>query len=146
LLRSRGFYFESRRGAVVARYGNTTLPAPRYDLEAVRDKVQIATCRRRRGATRAPRTRGETGAAGAAVANCRRGLDRSLFGISGRFRGDAGLVALPLDAPVLAHSANPRQRFGDVRIVDADGRQIPYLVERASEPLSIDLTLERLRI
>ena len=37
-----------------------------------------------------------------------------------------------------------RQRFGDVRIVDAEGRQIPYLVERASEPLSIDLTIERL--
>ena len=72
-------------------------------------------------------------------------LDRSLFGYQRAIPpGDPGLVALPLDASVLAHSANGRQRFGDVRIVDGDGRQIPYLVERASEPLSIDLTIERL--
>jgi hypothetical protein len=35
-------------------------------------------------------------------------------------------------------------RFGDVRVIDADSRQIPYLVERSSEPLSIELSLARL--
>jgi hypothetical protein len=35
-------------------------------------------------------------------------------------------------------------RFADLRVVDASARQVPYLVERASEPLSLDLALERL--
>jgi hypothetical protein len=34
--------------------------------------------------------------------------------------------------------------FADVRVIDVDGRQIPYLLERASEPLSVDVALERL--
>ena len=47
--------------------------------------------------------------------------------------GAAGLVTIPLDAPVLAHSRG--RAFADVRVLDAAGRQVPYLVERASEPL-----------
>ena len=47
---------------------------------------------------------------------------------------------IPLDAPVLAHSQGAG--FADVRVVDDAGRQVPYLVERASEPLSLDLTIE----
>ena len=138
-------YFESGGGAVVARYGNTTLPAPRYDLEAVRDKVQIAAVPAATWGDARARTAEENPALPAPpLPIVGAALDRSLFGYQRAIpSGDPGLVALPLDASVLAHSANPRQRFGDVRIVDADGRQIPYLVERASEPLSIDLTLER---
>ena len=52
-----------------------------------------------------------------------------------------GLVALPLDAHVLAHSRGPSQRFADVRILDAANRQVPYLLERRDEPLSIDLSI-----
>jgi Protein of unknown function (DUF3999) len=139
-------YFESGGGAVVARYGNTTLPAPRYDLEAVRDKVQIAAVPAATWGDARARTAEENPAMPAPpLPIVGATLDRSLFGYQRAIpSGDPGLVALPLDASVLAHSANPRQRFGDVRIVDAEGRQIPYLVERASEPLSIDLTLERL--
>ena len=47
------------------------------------------------------------------------------------FRAQAADPELSLngfDAAVLAHSGNPRQRFGDVRVVDDAGRQIPYLV------------------
>jgi len=58
--------------------------------------------------------------------------------------GDAGLMALPLDAAVLSHSAGAPASFADVRVIDAASRQVPYLVERAAEPLSIDLRLERL--
>ena len=47
---------------------------------------------------------------------------------------EPGLVALTLDAAVLAHSG-----LGDLRIVDADGRQIPYLRERSSDPLIVEL-------
>jgi hypothetical protein len=56
--------------------------------------------------------------------------------------GPAGLVTVLLDAPVLAHSQGAP--FADLRVLDAQGRQVPYLVEHASEPLSLDLTLERL--
>jgi len=55
--------------------------------------------------------------------------------------GEAGLVTVPLDAPVLAHSESGA--FADVRVLDASSRQVPYLVERASEPLSLDLTIQR---
>jgi Protein of unknown function (DUF3999) len=139
-------YFESGGTAVAARYGNTTLSAPRYDLEAMRDKVQIATVPAATWGDARARTAEENPALPAPpLPIVGAALDRSLFGYQRAIpSGDPGLVALPIDASVLAHSTNRRQRFGDVRIVDGDGRQIPYLVERASEPLSIDLTLERL--
>lgn len=50
--------------------------------------------------------------------------------------GEPGLAALTFDAAVLAHS---RDNFADLRIVDAEGRQVPYLVHRLDKPLSIDL-------
>ncbi len=46
-----------------------------------------------------------------------------------------GLTALLLDAAVLSRSPD----LADVRIADARGRQIPYLVERRDEPLSLAL-------
>lgn len=46
-----------------------------------------------------------------------------------------GLTALLLDAAVLSRSKD----LADVRIADAKGRQIPYLVERQSAPLSLPL-------
>lgn len=47
---------------------------------------------------------------------------------------EQGLVALTLDEPVLAHSS-----LSDLRLVDAEGRQIPYLRERSPDPLILDL-------
>jgi hypothetical protein len=58
--------------------------------------------------------------------------------------GDARLVTIPLDAAALAHSASGGGGFSDLRVIDSGGRQIPYLVERASEPLALDLDVERL--
>ena len=48
-----------------------------------------------------------------------------------------GLAVLLLDAHVLARSRN----LADVRIADADHRQIPYLVEERAEPLAVTLTV-----
>ncbi|HKO15204.1 MAG TPA: hypothetical protein VJU87_03140 [Gemmatimonadaceae bacterium] len=48
--------------------------------------------------------------------------------------GDSGLVVVALDAAVLAHSTR-----SDLRIATAGGRQVPYLVDRASEPLVLPL-------
>jgi hypothetical protein len=56
--------------------------------------------------------------------------------------GDPGLVTLPLDAAVLAHSQGPSRRFADVRVVDADNAQIPYVLEQREERLSLDLDLK----
>ncbi len=48
--------------------------------------------------------------------------------------GKPGLAALVLDAAALAHSS-----LSDLRIAGADGRQIPYLLERLDEPLTLVL-------
>jgi hypothetical protein len=54
--------------------------------------------------------------------------------------GPAGLVAVPFDTAVLAHSSGRlRLDFADLRIVDAAGRQLPYLLERRPEPLVVAL-------
>ena len=55
--------------------------------------------------------------------------------------GPAELVTLPLDPAALAHSQGPRRKFADVRIVDDQNAQIPYLLERRSEPLALDLPI-----
>jgi hypothetical protein len=52
-----------------------------------------------------------------------------------------GLVALPLDAHALAYSRGASARFADARILDASSRQVPYLLERRNEPLSLDLAI-----
>jgi hypothetical protein len=56
--------------------------------------------------------------------------------------GPSGLAALPLDTHMLAHSRGPDGRFADVRILDSSNRQIPYLIERLNEPLSIDVAVK----
>jgi len=55
--------------------------------------------------------------------------------------GDAGLAVLPLDAAALAHSQGPLRSFADLRLVDESGAQIPYLLERRGDRLSMDLQL-----
>ena len=47
---------------------------------------------------------------------------------------EPGLAALTLDDAVLGHS-----HLGDLRVADANGRQIPYLRERSPDPLIVEL-------
>ncbi|MEA2601364.1 MAG: hypothetical protein QOF89_2356 [Acidobacteriota bacterium] len=68
--------------------------------------------------------------------------DRPVLPGSARFRyrreipaAPPGLTVLGLDAAVLSHSRG----LADLRIVDAQGRQVPYLLERRDEPLSLPL-------
>ncbi len=137
-------YLEAR-GPLVARYGDPAATAPAYDLEAVRDSVDVtklpdATWREPRALTDAasaavPSAMPERGAA----------LDPATFAYSRSIPdGGVGLVALQLDAGVLAHSRGPSARFADVRIIDSTHHQVPYVVERRDEPLVIDLALEPL--
>lgn len=144
MLRFPWIYFEATGSPIVARYGDPALTAPRYDLEAARDSVRPSMIPEARwGEPRdlapsaapspPPPSMPDTGAP----------LDASGF----RFRRPlpdvpAGLVALPLDASVLALSHGAGRLFEDVRIVNDTGQQIPYLLERQEEPLSLDLALQ----
>jgi len=137
-------YFESTGDSIVARYGASQLRAPKYDLEAVRGSVAIdmisdATWGEAR--MRAPEE--NTSQAVPALPTVGAVLDVARFRyLRPLAPGAGGLVTVPLDAQALAHSQDAG--FADVRVVDAAGRQVPYLVERASEPLSLGLTIEPL--
>ena len=138
-------YFEAPTGTVVARYGDRTLTRPTYDLEAVRPSIDLSKLPEARWADGDPRTTEPAPSASRAAAAPEPGpsLDPATFSFARNLEGGpAGLAALSLDAHVLAHSRGPDGRFADVRILDASNRQIPYLVERLNEPLSIDLSIE----
>lgn len=134
-------YFEAPGAPVVARYGDPRASAPQYDLEAVRSSIRIdetpeATWGEPHEITPpAPAPPGVEPGVGAPI-------DVAAFRVQrGLPDGPAGLVAVTVDAAVLAHSRGPAARFADVRIVDAADRQVPYLVERREEPLTLDLEL-----
>jgi hypothetical protein len=129
-------YFESRDGGpVAAMCGDPRLGPPRYDLEALRDELDPGrTAAARWGPALAP-------PAAEAPAGLDGGPGAMLEG-GFRFRrpvppGTPGLTALALDAHVLAHSPN----LWDLRLLDPERRQIPYLLERRDEPLSLELAL-----
>jgi hypothetical protein len=140
-------YLESGGGTLTARYGNDTLTAPRYDIEAVRNQIRIDAVANARWGDPRPRTAEENAASGAAPPLPTLGapLDASLFKyLRDLPSGDAGLIAVPLDVAVVAHSVGPTSGFPDLRAIDASGSQIPYVLERASEPLTLELTPEKL--
>ena len=138
-------YFEGTGAAIVARYGDPALQAPKYDLEAVRTTIDIQNARDAAWGERRDIQPTEivstqtalmpTGGAAIDVRPFR--YARSLPD------GDAGLIAVPLDAAALAHSAGPTRDFGDVRVVDGSGRQVPYVLEGKDEPLTVAVVLEQ---
>jgi hypothetical protein len=138
-------YFEAPEGAVTARYGNATLPAPRYDLEAARDQIAIASVMDAMWGEPRPRSAEENASSAAPpLPTVGAPLDASQFKyVRTLASGPAALLAVALDANTLAHSSGPASGFADLRVVDPSARQIPYIVEQAAEPLSIDLALEK---
>jgi uncharacterized protein DUF3999 len=128
-------YFESPAGGtLVARYGDGREPAPRYDLEAKRKDVQQAPVEHAVWLTTPAEDRTMKGE----VPKLPKGapIDASAFKISRPIpAGEPGMVVLALDADVLARS----NEMADLRIVDRNGDQIPYVLERKDEPLSIAL-------
>jgi Protein of unknown function (DUF3999) len=135
-------YFESSANTVIARYGNPSLQAPRYDLEAVRQTLSIANTMDAAWGEPRLRTAAESvSSAVPALPTVGSALDPATFRyVRPLPSGEPGLVTIPLDAAVLAHSE--AVVFSDVRVLDASNRQVPYLVERVSEPLSLDVTIE----
>src|SRR5439155_19483314 len=140
-------YLDSPGGALTARYGNEARTAPRYDIEAARNQIRIETIKDAKWGEPRARSAEENAAAGTAPPLPTLGapLDASLFKyVRDVPAGNGGLIAVPLDAAVLAHSVSPTGGFPDLRAIDPAGRQVPYVLERVSEPLTLDVTLERL--
>jgi hypothetical protein len=131
-------YFESPDGKPLRLLaGDPQRSAPSYDLEALRPKLDgIRTARARLAPTASAAA--PPAAASPSPAELAPGgpIDAGRF----RFRraipaAEPGLSALRLDASVLARSPG----LADLRIAEPSGRQVPYLLERRDEPLSIQL-------
>jgi hypothetical protein len=135
-------YFEAADTApLTARFGDPKAAPPRYDLEALREEVS------RRPATPAAARWGEVRdrdpREGVTAESPLPALGAPLDPAKFRYRrpvpaAPPGLTSLLLDAAVLSRSAGG-QGFYDLRLADADGRQVPYLLEKRDEPLSITL-------
>jgi hypothetical protein len=137
-------YFDASPGTITARYGDARLEAPRYDLEAAREELpNRATARARWGEASPVALEAETPEA--AMPETGSSVDVAAFRYARELpAGEGGLLTVPLDAAILAHSSSGvRNGFADVRVVDEVGRQVPYLLERRDEPLAIDVRIER---
>jgi hypothetical protein len=128
-------YFESASGtSLEARWGDPRLPAPHYDLEALREKLASADTARAHW--------GEPGRAVPTDAALDPGpgaaADPNAFAhLRPVPQAPAGLSALLLDAHVLASS----RTFADLRLLDDQSRQVPYLLEQRDEPCELQLQL-----
>ncbi|HZF13233.1 MAG TPA: DUF3999 family protein, partial [Thermoanaerobaculia bacterium] len=133
-------YFEAPGTApLTARFGDRDASPPRYDLEALRDQVGRAPTTMARWGEVRDREPRETVAAASPIPILGAPVDSTKF----RYRRQvpaasavsAGLTSLLLDAEVLSRSPG----LADLRLADAQGRQVPYLLERRDEPLSLPL-------
>jgi len=139
-------YFDAPAGTLTARYGNHALTAPHYDIEAARPQIAINTVATAAwGEPRLGAVVENASVAAPQMPTVGSVLDPTLFKYVRTIpSGDAQLVAVSLDAAVLSHTGGGSGGFADLRVIDGEGRQVPYLVERVSEPLSLDLEMERL--
>jgi hypothetical protein len=130
-------YFESADGAAVrATYGDPSLGAPRYDLEASRRGIATIKTSQASWSPATMAVREANAGGGASMAGAP--VDQKDFRYSRTIGAiPRGLTSLVLDAHVLAHSA----ALHDVRLTDGKGNQIPYLVERRDSPLAIRLAV-----
>lgn len=130
-------YFESAGGSPIsARYGSPKLGAPRYDLEAARQfvaRTPIAIAKW----SGAPKVLPPSNVTESTppMAAFGASVDPASFRISRPLQNARGLVVLPLDLDVLANSRS----LADVRIVDAKGKQVPYIVEHRDDQLATAL-------
>ena len=130
-------YFESADGApLTATYGDPSLAAPRYDLEASRRGIPATKTAQ---ASWSPAAAAVTVASdGGSVSMGGAPIDQKDFRYSRTIGAiPRGLTSLVLDGHVLANSA----ALNDVRLIDAKGHQVPYLVERRDSPLAMRLAV-----
>jgi len=135
-------YFEAPSGSVRARYGSRTAARPSYDLEALRDRIDLSKVAEATWGEPVPLTESTGTSPAPTLPEPGAPLEPSGFRTNRQIEGEStGLSALSLDAHVLARSRGPSARFADVRILDSASRQVPYLVERREEPIALDLPL-----
>jgi hypothetical protein len=129
--------------SLVARWGQPALDAPRYDLESARERAaqSPAPPAGAWGEAAPPSTQTGVSEAPAALPPAGPPVDTTGFRYSRTLaEGPPGLVSVPLDAAVLAHSSGRLLgNFADLRVVDAGSRQLPYLLDRRAEPLVVYL-------
>lgn len=134
-------YFESRDGQpLTATYGNASLAAPKYDLEASRRGIPSVRAAQAKwsGGLRAA----DAGEPKPAAPPLGAPVDEKAFRYARTIGAmSRGLTSLVLDAHVLANSA----ALNDVRLTDGKGNQVPYLVERRESPLAIRLSIPERR-
>lgn len=129
-------YFESPDGAPLHAHYGKDIAAPLYDLEASRPGVEkrVTASAEWGPSVSYPPTDAESKVdipLGGAIA-------RDQFRVSRKLPdAPVGLTVLLLDAHVLARSND----LADVRIADANGRQVPYLLEDRAEPLVVKLNV-----
>lgn len=135
-------YFEApSSGELTARFGNAQLERPQYDLEAMREFITREAVPRATWGAVETAAKSAPGVRAAAMPIVGAVLDPKPFAYArGIAEGPTGLSSLLLDAAALAHSRN----LADIRLVDEENQQLPYLVERRGEPLVLPLSL-RLR-
>jgi len=133
-------YFEAPAGPVVARYGSRGLAQPLYDLEAARAGLRLESLPEA-GWEPSRATTSGPGAEDLTEPGTGAPLEASSFRYVRDVSGSPGLAAVTLDAAVLAHSQGPSGRFSDVRLLDLDNRQIPYVLEQRDEPQVVEVPI-----
>ena len=133
-------YFEAADTApLTARFGDPKATPPRYDLEAAREEIsrRAAPPARARWGEVHDREPQEKVAEASPLPALGAPLDVAKF----RYRrplpaAPPGLTSLLVDAAVLSRSG---ENLVDLRLADAAGHQIPYLLEKRDEPLALHL-------
>ncbi len=132
-------YFEVPNTHVVnARYGDLSAKAAQYDLEAARRFIDRSRPAKAKWLT--PPAGALTAPPPLSLPMPERGatIAANDYRFSRSVPAAKGLVVLQLDAHVLAHT---HSAAADVRVVDAQSRQIPYVVERRPEPMIAELKI-----
>jgi len=131
-------YLESPVGApIVARYGDSHLAPPKYDLEAIRQYVGRQEVNEARWGDARDLQNTPSAASPEIQPPAGAPIDPKPFRYSRKIpEAMAGLTALVLDPAVLAHS---RSDLADLRIADTNNRQIPYLLEKREDVLALTL-------
>lgn len=139
---SERLLFPAAAGAVALYYGNDRTRAPLYDLDALRGRLGFAPgFAAARLGDEEPNPRHVPAAPLAFVPNLGAALDATRWRFLRRFKvGPAeDIYSLTLAADDLGRL---RDDLGDLRLCDAQGRQVPYVLEPAAAEARVALAWE----
>lgn len=132
-------WFETKApGNITAKYGDPRREAPTYDIEASRTTIARSAPPLATWASSARPTASEAAETATIAAFRGATVNRNDYRYARAVPSStAGVTRLALDVDVLARS----RQAADVRLVDAENRQVPYIVENVAAPLTITLTV-----